>query len=230
MSGSRDARTTVALTEIHDFLDMAARGLLHLIIHQVAGTVTNMASGRKGMTIQSSRPSKKPASPRRGRIAKRGSVKRAASGHHNICRQERSAKTVPGWKVALQRRSKYMHRYFSDKKYGGKAKALEAAKSYRDSLMAVADGVEYVLWRRNKIYPHNTSGIVGVGRYVVRYGKKKQPVWDAFWEGFDGKRHGRRFFVLTHGERRAKALACEARREAMEELRQEVIRRGRITA
>jgi len=180
------------------------------------------------MSTQSSRASKTRAARRNGRIVKRGAAKRVHSEHRNICRQERSAKTVPGWKVALQRRGKYMHKYFSDKKYGGKAKALQAAKAHRDSLMAVADGVNYVLWRRNKIYPHNTSGIVGVGRYVVRYGKKKQTVWDAFWQDADGKRHCRRFFVLTYGERRAKALACAARREAIEELRLEVIRRGPI--
>jgi hypothetical protein len=119
-----------------------------------------------------------------------------------------------------------MHKYFPDKQFGGKVKALKAAKAWRDSLIATASGVNYVLWRRNKLYPHNSSGIVGVGRYVVRYGKKKQHVWDAFWENADGKRCGRRFFVATHGERRAKALACAARRDAIEELRQEVIRRG----
>ena len=168
--------------------------------------------------------SKKRATKPRARPAKRARI--ARSGHRNICRQERSAKTVPGWKVTLRRQGKYMHKYFPDKQFGGKVKALKAAKAWRDSLIATASGVNYVLWRRNKLYPHNSSGIVGVGRYVVRYGKKKQHVWDAFWENADGKRCGRRFFVATHGERRAKALACAARHDAIEELRQEVIRRG----
>jgi len=185
---------------------------------------------RKGLERMSTRSpvraSKKRAPPRRGRPPKQARL--ARSGYRHIARQERSAKTVPGWKVALQRAGKYMHKYFSDKKFGGKIKGLKAAKAWRDSRLAAASGVNYVLWRRNKLYSHNSSGIVGVGRYVVRYGKKKQTVWDAFWEDADGKRHCRRFFVATHGERRAKALACAARRDAIEELRLEVIRRGRI--
>ena len=133
---------------------------------------------------------------------------------------------MPGWKVAVQRRGEYMHKYFSDKQHGGKSKALRAAKAWRDSLVAATSGAAYILWLRNRSYSHNTSGTIGVGRYVVRYGKKKHLVWDAYWEDIDGKRHSRRFFVAAHGERRAKALASEARREAMEEFRHEVIRRG----
>jgi hypothetical protein len=162
----------------------------------------------------------------RKQVGTREKVKLARSGHKYIARQERSAKTVPGWKVAIQRQGKYMHKYFSDKQFGGKTKAFAAAKTWRDEVVAATSGVNYVLWRRNKMYPHNTSDIVGVGRYVVRYGRKKQIVWDAFWEDADGKRCGRRFFVATHGERRAKALAVAARRDAIEELRQELIRRG----
>ena len=178
------------------------------------------------MSVRTSKPAKKRPPRRAGRIAKQGAAKGTQTNYPNICRQEKSQKTVPGWKVSFRRRGKYMHRYFSDKKCGGKTKGLRAAKAWRDAVLARVSGVNYVLWRRNKIYPHNTSGIVGVGRYVVRYGKKKQHVWDAFWEDADGKRHCRRFFISTHGEKRAKALACEARQAAMEELRQEVIRRG----
>jgi hypothetical protein len=135
---------------------------------------------------------------------------------------------VHGWKVNLKRRGKYMHKYFSDRSYGRSAKALKAAKAYRDSLMAVASDADYALWRRNKMPESNTSGIVGVGRYTVQYRRKRRLLWQAVWEGVDGKRHCRRFFISTHGERLAKKLACEARHEAMEELRQELIRRGAI--
>jgi hypothetical protein len=70
--------------------------------------------------------------------------------------------------------------------------------------------------------------MVGVGRYAVPYKGKKRIVWDAIWVDADGKRHCRRFFVATHGERQAKQLAREARQEAMEELRRELIRRGTL--
>jgi hypothetical protein len=149
---------------------------------------------------------------------------------HNIIRLKKTEKASRGWKVNLKRRGKYMHKYFTDEKYGGKAKALQAAKTYRDSLMAVTSDADYALWRKNKMPSTNTSGIVGVARYAVwyKYKRKRLPLWQAVWDDIEGKRHCRRFFVSSNGERQAKKLAIKARLEAMEELRQELIRRGAI--
>lgn len=126
------------------------------------------------------------------------------------------------------RRGKYMHKQFADSKYGGKTKALKAAKVWRDQIVKSASDVDYVLWRREKRSRPSSSGIIGVGRYAVRYESSRHLVWEAYWQDADGKRHSRRFFVSVHGERGAKALACAARRKAMAELRQELIRRGRL--
>ncbi|HWE06604.1 MAG TPA: AP2/ERF family transcription factor [Rhizomicrobium sp.] len=121
-----------------------------------------------------------------------------------------------------------MHKYFADSVWGGKSKALKAARAYRDGLIATSSGAQYVLWRRNWETSRNTSGVVGVCRYVRRGRWVKGPVWQAFWNTADGVRRSRTFAVNTHGERRAKQLACEARRKGMTELRQELIRRGMI--
>ena len=171
-------------------------------------------------------PAKSRARPRR--VAKDGPTKGVHPDYRHIIRQEETEKTAAGWKVNLKRRRKYMHKYFPDSKYGGKENALEAAQAYLDSLMSVASDPDYVVWRREKKTESNTSGIVGVGRYAVRYKKRKRLLWQAIWEDADGKRHCKRFFVSTHGERAAKALACAARREAIEELRQELTRRGAL--
>jgi hypothetical protein len=198
-------------------------------------------SVRKAKAAAEVKPSKaklkpsgtKPQPPKKSktrpkRIAKGGPTKGLHPDHHQIIRQEKTEKTAAGWKVNLKRRSRYMHKYFKDTKYGGMENALEAAKAYRDSLMSVASESDYMLWRRNKKGERNTSGIVGVGRYAIKYRKRRKLLWQAMWQDADGKQYCKRFFVETHGERQAKALAIAARDEAMTELREELLRRGAI--
>jgi hypothetical protein len=162
------------------------------------------------------------------RIAKDGPTRGLHPDYRHIIRHETGEKTAACWKINLKRRSKYMHKYFPDAKYGGKENALEAAQAYLDSLMSATSNPDYMLWRRNKKTEANTSGIVGVGRYLIRYRKKRRLLWQAFWQDADGKKHTKVFFVSTHGERQAKALAVAARRDAMAELHEELTRRGAI--
>jgi hypothetical protein len=126
------------------------------------------------------------------------------------------------WKVQVQYRNRVMIRHFSDGLYGGKRKALSAAITCRDELLSQFQDERYEHWRRNRRRSNNTSGIVGVGRYVAREtagGKTvERASWIAFWDGEDGKRHTRKFAVTKYGETRAKALACKARRDAMKAL------------
>ncbi len=145
-------------------------------------------------------------------------------------RLEKSPKHAAGWRVSVARRGKDMHKHFADSNYGGKTKALIAAKAWRDQVVKSSSDVDYVLWRRQKRSRPSQSGIVGVGRYEVRYGANRHPVWEAAWQDADGKRHSRRFFISVHGEKGAKVRACAARREAIAKLRQELIRRGRLSA
>lgn len=171
-------------------------------------------------------PTKTQARPKR--ISKDGPTRGLHADYRHIIRHETTAKTAACWKVNLKRRTRYMHKYFPDAKYGGKENALEAAQAWLDSLMSAASNPDYMLWRRNKKTEANTSGIVGVGRYLIRYRKKRRLLWSAFWQDADGKRRCKVFFVSTHGERQAKALAIAARRDAMAELHEELTRRGAI--
>jgi hypothetical protein len=179
------------------------------------------------MNSRTSHRSKKKTPSREQPFLQYASPPPAITKLQNIVRETESAKNAGGWKVAIQRRGTRKSKYFSDKKFGGKAKALAAAKDYRDSVLATVSNAAYERWLRENKYPPNTSGIVGVARYRIRSGKKMAVVWDAFWGDIDGTRHRRRFYVSTYGEKGAKALACAARRDAMKELRQEMMRRGR---
>jgi hypothetical protein len=162
------------------------------------------------------------------RISKDGPTRGLHADHRHIIRKEATAKTSASWKVNIKRRTRYMHKYFADVKYGGTEKALEAAQAYLDSLKSATSNPDYMLWRKNKKLASNTSGIVGVARYLIRYRKRRRLLWQAMWRDADNKSHCKRFFVSTHGERQAKALAVAARRDAMAELHEELTRRGAI--
>jgi hypothetical protein len=187
-----------------------------------------MAEGR---TADRSRQEAQTATKTRGRpkqISKGGATEGLHPDYRHIIRQEMTEKTTACWKVNIKRRSRYMHKYFPDAKYGSKENALAAAQVYLDSLMSATSNPDYMLWRRNKKPETNTSGIVGVGRYAVKYRKRRRLLWQAMWKDADNKQHCKRFFVSTHGERQAKALAVAARRDAMLELHEELTRRGAI--
>ena len=57
-----------------------------------------------------------------------------------------------------------MFKSFSDSKFGGKTKALKAAKAWREQMVESTSDADYVLWRREKRSRPSSTGIVGVGR------------------------------------------------------------------
>jgi len=121
--------------------------------------------------------------------------------------------------VQVQRRGEITIRCFTDGRYGGKRSALQAAIRFREAALTSARDKGYQLWRRNRKRRNNTSGMVGVGRYVSRERRRQGIIerisWQAFWDDPDGRRHSRKFSVNLHGERRAKELARRAREDAM---------------
>jgi hypothetical protein len=195
-------------------------------------TTRKSKASKASKSSRGAKPSKSARAPVKRPAAKgRASAKSALptgvpSGLRHIARQEKSPKSAAGWKVTLTRRGKYLYKSFADSKFGGKTKALAAAKEWRAQVIESTSDVDYVLWRRKKRSRPNGSGIVGVGRYTVRYGNTRHLVWEAYWQDVDGRRHSRRFFVSVHGERGAKSQAVATRRQAMDELKQELTRRG----
>jgi hypothetical protein len=146
---------------------------------------------------------------------------RMARSHrlHHIHRIDHAPKRTHAWLVQVQRQGEITIRSFTDGRYGGKRVALQAAIRFRDDALTSARDRSYKLWRRNRKRRNNTSGIVGVGRYISRErgrrGFIERVSWQAFWDGPDGRRHSRKFSVNLHGERRARDLARRARADAM---------------
>jgi len=133
-----------------------------------------------------------------------------APDNYGISRIEQAEAGTRGWQVRLQRRGVKYAKYFADRRYGGGEPAWEAAKCWRDEVMAqLRSGDESRVCRRSV---RNSSGIVGVCQVTVRAANGTEyRFWQAAWSTSDGKRRCVKFSVRRHGERRAFELAVSAR-------------------
>ncbi|MGI9518133.1 MAG: AP2/ERF family transcription factor [Pirellulaceae bacterium] len=119
-----------------------------------------------------------------------------------------------GWEVRMQRRGRKYEKFFADGRHGGRRKALQAAKYYRDELeQRLKPWTVRELSRKPSA--RNTSGIVGVRKayqveesddYVYTY-----TFWIAQWTDGKGKRKTRSFSVDKYGDEEAFRLAAQAR-------------------
>lgn len=125
-----------------------------------------------------------------------------------------AGKMYGGWEVRMQRRGKKTEKFFADNSYGGKRKALNAAKLFRDELERKSRKYS-VKELAEKPSSRNKSGIVGVrlhqqkdtrGDYVYHYW-----YWVAQWTDGHGRRKTKSFSCHTHGDEEAFRLAVEAR-------------------
>jgi hypothetical protein len=138
---------------------------------------------------------------------------------YGICRVDNDANRTHGWLVTIQRRGKKYCKLFSDKKHRGEAAAFDAAKCYRDRLIAKHPPMKlgrYMAIQRS----NNRSGEVGVGRYVTSETKTFSPDkqrwhWVASWTRLDGSRGRAKFSVAKYGEEGAHRMALDARKEAL---------------
>jgi hypothetical protein len=126
------------------------------------------------------------------------------------------------WRVCVRRYGRTVTKAFTDLCYGGKRKSLAAAKIYRDALEAhiATFDADHRLWRRAQKTKGNSSGTVGVARYLAaskKPGGMPAPYWQAFWLDASGRRRRKNYRVGIHGERKAKRLAREAYAQGLAE-------------
>jgi len=130
----------------------------------------------------------------------------------------KTGKSYGGWEVRIQRKGEKTEKFFSDKKFGGRRGALQAAKEFRDKIEKTQSkySVSELAQTPSK---RNKSGVVGVrlhqqvdqrGDYEYHYW-----YWVAQWTDGRGRRRTRSFSVHQYGEDEAYRLACEARTEGV---------------
>jgi hypothetical protein len=151
---------------------------------------------------------KRIAKPRRAPRCSRYAITRIESKPHRTF----------AWIVSVQRRKQIWRRTFSDRSYGGKIKALTAAKTFRDQILSQhppMSRAEYCRIKRR----NNKSGLAGVCRYIYPGGHDRPAnqlgYWLAFWTLAPGKGKRIKFSIDRFGERGALKRAMRARKEAL---------------
>lgn len=139
----------------------------------------------------------------------------------HIYRIDHDISHTHSWYVTIQRRGRICHRHFTDSVYGGKRKALDAAKAYRDSLIAKLQPLTRQEVCRIK-KKNNHSGVSGVTRIdtLENTGRRRlrRRYWLAQWPIENGKAQMRKFSIKLYGERGARQRAILARQAALKHL------------
>ena len=145
--------------------------------------VAKKKSIAKKAAPQRKAPAKK--APAKKAAAKKKATRRKPVSPKKRTRNKQSVKNIKridstkthGWQVHVRRGGRLSTKLFSDRVYKGKAKALTAAKKYRDDL--VEDMAKYAkpLWRIKRT-PRTNTGELGVSQthYTNRSGKKRKVI------------------------------------------------------
>ena len=140
--------------------------------------------------------------------------------NRNITRLDTSTR---GYQVRLCRRGKYYSKLFSDSEFGGKRKALQAAREYRDTMIKELAHREITRKQLAKrANSRNTSGIIGV-RFVQEEDARAAAgvvyeYWEAQWSPAPGVRSKKRFSVQKYGYDQALNMAKRARNKGVKEM------------
>lgn len=141
---------------------------------------------------------------------------------YGISRIDDDAYRTHAWRVSLCRRGKRHVKNFADKKCGGKGRALAQAKEYRDTLLR-----KYPPLSRKEfctiLRSNNKSGVTGVYKYAKSFTLKNGSVkeswyWEAHWPTDKGGAAHLSFSVNEYGEEKARQLAIQARKQALQQL------------
>jgi len=141
---------------------------------------------------------------------------------YGISRIDDIAHRTYAWRVSLTRRGKKLVKNFPDKRWGGKAKALRAAKAHRDELLLAYPPLTRREFSKAK-RRNNTSGITGVytyaKRFTLRNGTEKETwYWEAHWPTESGESAHEAFSVNRYGEAMARQMAIRARERGLRAL------------
>ncbi len=131
------------------------------------------------------------------------------------------SESTHGWQVRVYRYGNTYSRLFSDKKFGGREGAFEAAKEYRTELAEEIAALPEAAPRRRLIASNTESknGVVGVSRTHKRDRRGVQhEVYTVSWNPEPGVARGTSFSIKRYGEDEAFRLACTLRWTKMKEI------------
>ena len=126
-----------------------------------------------------------------------------------------------GWFVRGYKNGKTYAKLFSDRKYGGKRKAQNLARQYRDELYERLAQIPKKPRGRRIVYrdSRNSTGVLGVCRTAKRSTKGTfNECYSVSWRPAEGVQKATSFSIRKYGEKRAFQLAVAHRRKMLREI------------
>jgi len=127
------------------------------------------------------------------------------SKHKDIARIDQESKRTYGWYVRVRYLGKTHSKFFSDKKFDGKAKSLLAAVAWRD---ATEKAVGKPRTDRHMVTQTQTRS--NTGEVGVRLNEKHNR-YEVSWVDKNGKQGKTSVSITAHGKYGAFKLACTKR-------------------
>lgn len=165
----------------------------------------------------------KKAAAKKAAVKKKTARKKSASAGKKRTKNKQSVKNIKridstkthGWQVHVRRGGRLRTKLFSDRIYKGKAKALAAAKKYRDDLVDEMAKFAKPLWRIKRT-PRTNTGELGVSKthYTNRSGKKREVITVTVRSEL-GKAVNRKFSVDKLGYKEAVKRAVAWRNQVL---------------
>lgn len=143
-------------------------------------------------------------------------MKRAIKGYPGLYREEYGNEGVR-FRILINHNKEIIQEYFYVRALTSEAKTKKQAVARWRELREI---YPVITKRKFREIPRNptSSGITGVTRIIHEVKGYEYEFWKAVWTTSRGKRCSRMFSVSKYGERKAKKLAVEARKEALDKI------------
>lgn len=128
-------------------------------------------------------------------------------------------KSTHGYQVRVPTRPKPMSKFFSDRKFGSKSHALEAATEWRDEMFAEHDLPLTANRRIRYTNSRNSTGVLGVGMQWVTKGGYQYKHYVVTWCPRPYQQRNKLFSAHKHGDQKAFELAVKFRKQKEQEIR-----------
>lgn len=144
--------------------------------------------------------------------------KKRQPGMKGISRIDQPEKRNHGWFIRLTRRGERFSAFCSDRKHGGKTKALLKAKRVYAKMLKEHPPMSRLEFSQIVRRP-NKTGILGVTKVTKHVAGRKYVFWQATWSPKQGEIAKKAFSVGKHGNTQAQKLAIKARKTGLAKLR-----------
>lgn len=131
--------------------------------------------------------------------------------------RETNSKGESRFRIVINHNKEIIQEYFY---FGANATEKEAEKAAKERWREIRKKIPVLTKRRFRevLRKPTASGIPGVNRITTYSKGHEYEVWKASWTTRSGVRRSKQFSINKYGVRKAKRLAIEARKEALDKI------------